>query len=41
MIIPKGEFEPVRKTKVYEQVASQLQKFIRSGQLKPGDKLPP
>jgi GntR family transcriptional repressor for pyruvate dehydrogenase complex len=41
MNIPKGEFEPVRKTKVYEQVAHQLQSYIRSGRLKPGDKLPP
>jgi GntR family transcriptional repressor for pyruvate dehydrogenase complex len=41
MIIPKGEVEPVRKMKVYEQVALQLQRLIRDGLLKPGDKLPP
>lgn len=42
MVSPaKAEFEAVRKTKVYEGVAQQLQGFIRDGLLKPGDKLPP
>jgi GntR family transcriptional repressor for pyruvate dehydrogenase complex len=41
MNFPKGEFEPVRKTRVYEQVAHQLQSYIQSGRLKPGDRLPP
>ena len=35
------EFEAVRKTKVYEQVAKQIQTLISDGLLKPGDKLPP
>ena len=35
------EFEPVRKTKLYQRVAEQIQGFIRDGLLKPGDKLPP
>ena len=37
----KAEFGPVRKTKIYEQVARQIQRLIRDGLLKPGDKLPP
>jgi GntR family transcriptional regulator, transcriptional repressor for pyruvate dehydrogenase complex len=37
----KAEFGAVRKTKVYEQVARQIQHLIRDGLLKPGDKLPP
>lgn len=35
------EFEAVRKTKVYEEVAKQIQRLILDGALKPGDKLPP
>jgi GntR family transcriptional regulator, transcriptional repressor for pyruvate dehydrogenase complex len=38
---PGLEFEAVRKTKVYEQVAKQIQDLIADGLLKPGDKLPP
>jgi GntR family transcriptional regulator, transcriptional repressor for pyruvate dehydrogenase complex len=38
---PGIEFEAVRKTKVYEQVAKQIQSLIADGLLKPGDKLPP
>jgi GntR family transcriptional regulator, transcriptional repressor for pyruvate dehydrogenase complex len=34
-------FEAVRKTKVYEKVAQQIQRMILDGLLKPGDKLPP
>jgi len=37
----KAEFEAVRKTKLYEKVAEQIQRLIRDGLLKPGDKLPP
>ncbi len=37
----KAEFEAVRKTKVYEQVAKQIERLIAEGLLKPGDKLPP
>jgi GntR family transcriptional regulator, transcriptional repressor for pyruvate dehydrogenase complex len=37
----KAEFEAVKKTKLYEKVAQQIQGLIRDGLLKPGDKLPP
>lgn len=37
----KAEFEAVRKTKVYEEVARQIERLISDGLLKPGDKLPP
>ena len=37
----KAEFEAVRKSKVYEKVAEQIQRLIRDGLLKPGDMLPP
>jgi GntR family transcriptional repressor for pyruvate dehydrogenase complex len=33
--------EVIRKTKVYEQIALQIQRLICEGFLKPGDKLPP
>jgi GntR family transcriptional regulator, transcriptional repressor for pyruvate dehydrogenase complex len=33
--------EPVRKTKVYAEVAGQIHRLIAEGRLKPGDKLPP
>ncbi len=33
--------EPIRKTKVYEEVAEQIQRLILEGRLRPGDKLPP
>ncbi len=36
----KSELEPVRKTKVYEEVVEQIQRLILDGRLKPGDKLP-
>lgn len=41
MALAKPEFEAVRRTKVYEQAAQQLQRMIRDGLIKPGDKLPP
>ena len=41
MALPKAEFEAVRRTKVYEQVAQQLQRMIRDGLVQPGEKLPP
>ncbi|MDR7486898.1 MAG: FadR/GntR family transcriptional regulator [Armatimonadota bacterium] len=33
--------EPVRRTKVHEEVASRIRRLIADGRLKPGDKLPP
>jgi GntR family transcriptional repressor for pyruvate dehydrogenase complex len=39
--LTKPEFEVVRRTKVYEQAALQLQRMIRDGLIKPGEKLPP
>jgi GntR family transcriptional regulator, transcriptional repressor for pyruvate dehydrogenase complex len=41
MATAKAEFEAVRKTKVYEQIAQQLQRMILDGLMKVGDKLPP
>ncbi len=41
MPLAKPEFEAVRRTKVYEQAAQQLQRMIRDGLFKPGEKLPP
>jgi len=40
MPLAKPEFEAVRRTKVYEQAAQQLQRMIRDGLIKPGEKLP-
>jgi len=40
MALAKPEFEAVRKTKVYEQAAQQLQRMIRDGLIQPGEKLP-
>src|SRR5437879_9494581 len=37
----KDELEPVRKTRIYEEVASQIQRLITDGRLRPGDHLPP
>jgi GntR family transcriptional regulator, transcriptional repressor for pyruvate dehydrogenase complex len=37
----KAEFEAIRRTKLYEKVAQQIQGLIRDGLLKPGDHLPP
>src|SRR6267142_5609619 len=38
---PSPGFETVRKVRRYEQVAEQIRRLISSGQLKPGDLLPP
>lgn len=37
----QADLSPVRKTKVYAEVAAQIQRLIADGRLKPGDKLPP
>jgi GntR family transcriptional regulator, transcriptional repressor for pyruvate dehydrogenase complex len=37
----QADLGPVRKTKVYAEVAAQIQRLIGDGRLKPGDKLPP
>lgn len=37
----RGEFEPIRKSRVYEGVAEQIQRLISEGRFKTGDKLPP
>src|SRR5713226_6497792 len=37
----KDELEPVRKTRIYEEVAAQIQRLITEGRLRPGDHLPP
>ena len=37
----QADLGPVRKTKVYAEVAAQIQRLIAEGRLKPGDKLPP
>jgi GntR family transcriptional regulator, transcriptional repressor for pyruvate dehydrogenase complex len=37
----RTEFEAIRRTKLYEKVAQQIQGLIRDGLLKPGDHLPP
>lgn len=34
-------FGPIRKTRIYEEVAAQIQRLIGDGRLKPGDRLPP
>jgi GntR family transcriptional regulator, transcriptional repressor for pyruvate dehydrogenase complex len=36
-----NRFEPIKQVRVSEEVAKQLKHSILSGQLKPGDKLPP
>ncbi len=41
MPIAKSDIDAIRKTKVYEKIAQQIQRLIRDGLLKPGDKLPP
>lgn len=37
----RESFEPVKRTKVYAEVASQISRLIEEGRLKPGDRLPP
>src|SRR5713101_5118674 len=41
MSFTKSDVDVIRKTKVYEKVAQQIQRLIRDGLLKPGDMLPP
>lgn len=41
MAAAKAQFVAVRRTKVYEKVADQIQRMIGDGLLRPGDKLPP
>src|ERR1700674_2444834 len=41
MPIVKSDVDIIRKTKVYEKIAHQIQRLIRDGLLKPGDMLPP
>lgn len=42
MVSPaKVELETIQRTKIYEEVAAQLERLILDGALKPGDKLPP
>ena len=36
----KLEFEAIQKTKIYEEVAAQIERLILDGSLKPGDRLP-
>jgi len=37
----RSELEPVKRTKVYAEVASQIRRLIADGRIKPGDLLPP
>ncbi len=37
----REDLEPVRRTKVYAEVASQIHRLIAEGRLEPGDRLPP
>ena len=37
----RDDLEPVRRTKVYAEVASQIHRLIAEGRLEPGDHLPP
>ncbi len=37
----KVELETIQRTKIYEEVAAQLERRILDGALRPGDKLPP
>src|SRR5438034_9828773 len=39
--ILKPEFEAVRRTRLHEKVAKQIERLIVEGGLTPGDKLPP
>ncbi len=38
---PRDTFEPVKRTKVYAEVAAQIHRLIEDGRLRPGDRLPP
>ncbi|NLB80376.1 MAG: GntR family transcriptional regulator [Clostridiaceae bacterium] len=33
--------EPLKKTRLYEEIIQQLLELIKNGLLKPGDRLPP
>jgi GntR family transcriptional repressor for pyruvate dehydrogenase complex len=37
----RESLEPVRRSKVYEEVATRIRRLIADGRLRPGDKLPP
>src|SRR3982751_5577004 len=37
----KARFKAVRKARLHEQVAKQIERLIAKGVLKPGDRLPP
>lgn len=37
----RDELEPVRRTKIYVEVASQIHRLIADGRVKPGERLPP
>lgn len=37
----RDELEPVRRTKIYAEVASQIHRLLADGRVKPGDRLPP
>ncbi|HLJ60886.1 MAG TPA: FadR/GntR family transcriptional regulator [bacterium] len=37
----REDLAPVRKTKVYAEIAAQIHRLIAEGRLKPGDRLPP
>ncbi len=39
-VLAAPKFQPVRRTRVYEAVAAQIQKQIADGVLRPGDRLP-
>jgi GntR family transcriptional repressor for pyruvate dehydrogenase complex len=37
----RDDLEPVRRTKIYAEVAAQIHRLIAEGRLEPGDRLPP
>ena len=37
----QADLGPIRKTKIYAEIAAQIQRLIADGRLRPGDKLPP
>ncbi len=39
-VLAAPQFQPVRRTRVYEAVAAQIQKQLAEGTLRPGDRLP-
>jgi len=36
-----NEFSPIRRSRVYEEIANQIRQLIIEGRFKPGDRLPP